>query len=399
MTLVLTLALADLFRDRLALICNVAMICGILVPLMVLQGAKSGVGAYLISELETDPEVLSITSVGNTPLSDTTIEKILEWPGVIFATPSPRAFTEIVTLVKSAPRQLRSTVALSSGSGDPWLGDGVDELPPLGMAITRDLARELALEVGTTVSIVSQLPGRPRQMLIPMQVSAILPADGLRGDTILVNPGVLDKMEAFIDNYALPDFGFPKGRDPATRVVQWEKVRVQAASLHDVARIESRMRIELGLRTQAATSQIEDTLGLITGLNDTIRLIAVVSLSGLVVALAFAFWSSIRAKQVVLAMLSLMGLSLRDLTLFPVIQAVATMVLGLGASLMFYSLTQCLGDSLLGGNLGIEGLLRLGIDGTLWMIALGLLIAAIAALAAAWQGRRTDPATVLRAGG
>ena len=398
MKLVLQIALSDLFKDRLALLCNVAVICGIMLPLMVLLGAKSGVGNYLIDQLETDPEILSISSAGSVPLPEDTLDKILSWPGVEFAVPSPRAFTDSVTLMRNDPREIRSTIALTSGTGDPLLGAVDLALPPMGMAVTSDLAQELSLSLGIEVSIMSQLPKRPKQLLIPMVVSVVLPPTGLRGDTILVNPSVLDTMEAFIDNYALPDYGFPEGRDPAKRVVQWEKVRVQAATLRDVAGIEARMRTELGLRTRAETGQIEGTLGLISGLNGAFRMLAIVSLIGLVAALSFAFWASVNAKRVVLAMLSVMGLGHRHLMLFPVIQALATMGMGLLASIVLYLLAKVSADWILGRALGIEGLLQLGIAGTAGMVGIGLFIAVFAAVGAVWQTRRTDPAIVLRAG-
>ncbi|MGD9294743.1 MAG: ABC transporter permease, partial [Roseobacter sp.] len=63
--LVLRLALRDLFFHKVTLICNIAVLAGVLVPLMVLFGVKNGVYNALIGDLLSNPRNLQIDTSGN----------------------------------------------------------------------------------------------------------------------------------------------------------------------------------------------------------------------------------------------------------------------------------------------------------------------------------------------
>ena len=85
--LIVQLAWRDLLRDRFFLLCNVAVMVGILVPLLVLFGVKNGVYQALIGEMLANPANLQIDTAGNATLSEAEIAPLRDWPEIAFMTP------------------------------------------------------------------------------------------------------------------------------------------------------------------------------------------------------------------------------------------------------------------------------------------------------------------------
>ena len=80
--LIAELALRDLIRDRFFLFCNVAVMVGILVPLLVLFGVKNGVYSALIGDMLADPANLQIDTAGNATLGEAEIALLTRWIAV-----------------------------------------------------------------------------------------------------------------------------------------------------------------------------------------------------------------------------------------------------------------------------------------------------------------------------
>jgi len=74
MTLMIRLALRDLARDRVHLICNIAVIVGIVLPILVLFGVKNGVYNLLIGRLMANPATLQIDTSGNHSFTEDQLE-------------------------------------------------------------------------------------------------------------------------------------------------------------------------------------------------------------------------------------------------------------------------------------------------------------------------------------
>ena len=88
--LILSLAWRALLRDRFFLLCNVAVMVGILVPLLVLLGVKNGVYQALVGEMLADPANLQIDTAGNATLTEGEIAPLRGWPEIAFLTPKVR---------------------------------------------------------------------------------------------------------------------------------------------------------------------------------------------------------------------------------------------------------------------------------------------------------------------
>ncbi|MEO0989893.1 MAG: ABC transporter permease, partial [Pseudomonadota bacterium] len=228
--LVVQLALRDLFRDRIGVICNVAIMAGVLVPLMLLFGVKNGVYQALIGRLLSNPATLQIDTSGNNTFTETELEEVREWPETGFATLKTRSLFDYVNIRSVAARTSREAILQPSGAGDPTLPDGV-QLDLGSVVISAALASQLELSTGSEAMLVTQASERPRQLVLPVTVVGVVPADRMAGRSVLADIAILDLVEAFYDSYALPEHGITEGRPLSDRVATFEGIRAYARDL------------------------------------------------------------------------------------------------------------------------------------------------------------------------
>lgn len=396
--LIASLALRDLLRDRFFLFCNVAVMVGILVPLLVLFGVKNGVYAALVGEMLADPANRQIDTAGNATLSADDIAPLRDWPEIAFLTPKVRGQFDFMNVREEGGRRMRPALVVPSGAGDPTLPDGLD-LSGDEVAISAQLARALSLAPGAELQLISQAEDRPRQLVLRTRVAAVLDDAAVAGAAVLAPFPLLDLIEAFYESYSLPDHGIAGTRPLSDRIPAYEGVRVYAHRLEDLAALQARIEAQLGLATNARTRDVESLLGLGRKLNLALALTAGLAAVGLGAALMLAFWSEAARKRQVLAGIALLGVPGADLALFPVVQALVTAVLGLAVSFGLYLLAgQAAGAMFAHGLPDGAALAVIPPLQALAIVAavLGLVLGASGL--AAWSVQRFDPASVLREG-
>lgn len=396
--LIVHLALRDLVRDRFFLFCNIAVMIGILVPLLVLFGVKNGVYSALIGEMLADPANRQIDTRGNAAFSEAEIAALRDWPEIVFMTPKVRGQFDYMNVRAVDGRRMRPALVLPSGAGDPTLPTGAT-LAPDAVAISAQLAAQLDLSEGAEVQLISQAEGRPRQLVLPMRVGHVLPEAAVSGRTVLAHFQMLDLIEAYYESYSLPEYGIQGTRDLSQRVVSYEGVRVYVDRLENLAGLQTRLEQHLGVATSARTRDVEALLGLGRKLDLALGLTTVLAALGLGAALVLGFWSDVGRKKLVLAGIALLGVSGRRLALFPMVQALVTALAGLVLSFLLYAVAGQAAAALFGQGLPDGAPLAiitwpqaLAICGAVLMLVLG------AAAVAAWSVQRLDPASVLREG-
>lgn len=396
MRLVLGLSLRDLARDWVHLLCNAAVLAGILVPLLVLFGVRNGVYEALLGQLTRNPAVLQIDTRGNTRFSAADAEELRAWPEVAFVTPKTRSLFDYVNLRPAGGRAVRDAVAVPSGSGDPMLAP-LRELGAEEVALSAMLAQQLGVGVGERVELITQATDRPRQLLLPRRVAAVLPEDRLSGRSVLAGLATLDLIEAFYDEYALPEHGITQGRPLAQRVPDYAGLRVYAADLPSLAPLQNRIETRFGVDTEAQTARVMQVLGLGRNLALALALTAAVAGIGLAAALVFGFWAEVARKRRMLANLALLGLRPGQIGLIPLIQALATALVGLGLSFGLFAVAAQVAEHLFDSGLTQEGgLVRLSLAQGAAIAAAVVVFVTASALAAARSALRIDPAVVLR---
>ena len=394
------LALQDLRRDWLFAVCNAAVIFGVLLPLLVLTGIKGGIFSALLDDLRRDPATLRIDTVGNRELTSADVQAVSAMPGTRFVIGRTRSFFDDVNVRPAAGGSIASTVILPTAAGDPFLppeirGAGVAHNQ---VALTAALADQLDLHLGDTVQIVTAAEARPRQLLVEREIVGILDALVFPGRTILVDPETAEDVEAFYEGFAVPEAGITDGRDPSGRGTSFEALRVHATDLAAVAGLQTAVEAALGVETRAQTDLIRRTMTLGHRLDVALTLLGAIAATGLVAALGFAFWSSVERKRSTLAVLALVGLQGPAVAVFPVTQAVATALVGVGLSFVGYGVCANIAGRMFPDAVPDGARLAI-IDPKLGAIlAIGVVVlAAVSSLVAAVRAARVSPAVTLRA--
>ncbi len=398
MRLTLSLALRDLMFQKTHLICNVAVLAGVLVPLMVLFGVKNGVYDALLGEMLSNPRMSQIDTSGNARFAPEDAETVRGWPEAGFVTLKTRSQFDFVNVRGAAGGGLRDAILIPSGTGDPTLPKGL-VLEAGTAALSANLASQLGITTGDRIEIFTQAEGRPRQLRLPLDVVAVLPPGRASGRAVLTGIATLDLVEAFYDAYALPEHGITEGKPLDQRSPDYEGMRVYAASLDVLGALQNRIEAEFGISTEARTAQVENVLRLGRNLNLALLLTAGVASIGLAAALVFGFWGEVQRKRQMLASLALMGLGGNRLWLFPVCQALVSAVLALVVSFGLLHLAAAVAERLFetglagaGGLVRISGAQAAAIAGAVTgFVMLSSLVASRAAL-------RIEPAAVLREG-
>lgn len=398
MGLTISLALRALLLDRIHLICNIAILAGVLVPLLVVFGVKNGVYDALIGRLMSNPATLQIDTSGNAAFTSADAEEVRGWAETGFVTLKTRSIFDFVNVRAEGGRGKRDALLIPSGTGDPTLPKGLT-LREGQAVISAAVADQLGLTPGDVIHVFTQASERPRQLLLPLSVTAVLPADRMGGRAVLTPIAALDLVEAFYDGYALPDHGIFEGRALSDRVAGFEGMRVFARDLHQLAALQNRIETRFGISTEARTREVETVLNLGRNLNLALSLTATVAGIGLAAALIFGFWGEVARKRHMLAVLALMGIGGRRLWLFPVVQALISAALGLMVSFGLFYVAGFAAETLFATGLAEDGgLVRMSLLEAAVIIAAVLGFVTAASVFAARAAARVDPAQVLREG-
>lgn len=395
MILAARIALASLWHERIHLFCNVAILAGALVPLLVLFGVKSGIYRALLDDLLRDPNLLHVTTQGDNAFSEDDRAEIAGWPEAAFVALKTRAISDNALIQRPGGDRVAQATLVPSGPGDPLLSDGA-KVSEGQVAVSRRLSEQLTIENGAGIRIVARSEQRG-PLLLDATVVDILKPDEMKGYAVLMTPVEMDLIEAYYDGYALPDFGLAEGRPLAERTTSFEGLRLYARGLRDVASLEARIQDRFGVRTHSRALDIEGVLALGRNLDLAFLLIASTAVVGLGAALLFSFWAEVDRKRRVLATLMLVGLRRREIALVPLVQAFAIGVAGiLGAFVLFWA-AAFIADAMFADRMpGGKSVIELSALAALFAVLLPLLIVLTAALFAVRTALGIDPAITLR---
>jgi putative ABC transport system permease protein len=393
----LRLALADLTLDRVPLACLAATIAGVVVPLAMLLGVKSGVFGALVDELRRQPGILQVTMPGDRGFSRAEAAEVAGWPETGFVAPDIRAIARRLEARRADGGRIRRMALVPTGPDDPALA-GLP--PPTGRAIAASapLAAALDLAPGATIVAMARRGDPPTAALaLELTVAAVLPRAALEGEAALMDPATMELVEAFYDGYALPEFGVPDGRPLAERAEAFESLRLYARDLESVASLEARVRARFDVPARSRAAEVASVLRLGRNLDLAFSIIAATALGGLAAALVASFWAGVQRKRATLALLGLVGLTPLERAMFPVVQALVVALAGLALSAVALGFGAAAARRLFASELP-EGASVVAL-GAAEMAALAGVVVALCVAASFFAARaaaRVDPAEVLR---
>ncbi len=394
--ILLRLAIADLWHDRIMALCNMAAIIGIVAPLGILTGIKTGVVDALVHDLVSRPDILRVAITGDHGFAPGDIEDVAGWQETGFVTPSSRSIARRLMVRREGGTVIRRAALVATGPGDPWLADNVvidnDEV-----AASSALARRLGLVPGDRLEAVARRGETGQTALrLTLRVAALLPRGTLAGDGLLMTPALMEDIEAFYDGYAVTHRGVTEGQPLGGRTALAENMRLYAADLHSVAALEVRLETRFGVDALSDAAEVEATLDLERRLGLALDLMVAAATVGLFAALTASFWSMTRARRKALAVLAMIGMPPIRLACYPVWVALVTALFGLAGTAGLVMVGGVIATRLFGGDLPGEASFMPSPGDALRLSFGVLVIASAAAFLAAREAARAQPGTVFR---
>ncbi|MEL6980079.1 MAG: FtsX-like permease family protein [Pseudomonadota bacterium] len=393
------LALTDLADDAVHLLCAVALTAALIAPLLLILSVKIGVIGVLLGDLRDLPKHREIEIRGDHSFTLENVAEVRAWPETGFVAPQSAAMISGDIRLKGA----EARGAFVRGAAEPT-GPG-DPLTPLGEALvatelilSEGYARRLNVEAGDEVLLDLVRYGAFEGAATPrLRVAAVLPRRAGGGQFALMRPEAIDWIEAYGFDFAVPQWGVTEGRPLSERRSSFEKMRLYARDIEQVAALEARVERRFDLTARSEAAEIDAILMLERNLAAALAFIAGAGIAGLFFALAALFWGAVRRKRLTLSLLSLMGASPTALAAIPALQALAVSTIGFAAGLaLFAGMSASV-------NLWFEDAVASGravsvlpaTDAALVFCGL-LVVSAGAAAVAAVAAMRADPALVIR---
>ncbi len=390
------LAIADLWHDRIMALCNMAAIIGIVAPLGILSGIKTGVVDALIHDLATRPDILRVAISGNHGFAPGDIEEVAGWQETGFAVPSSRSIARRLMVRREGGTVIRRAALVATGAGEPWLADS-EVITEDEVAASSALARRLDLVPGDRLEAVARRGETGETVLtLTLKVAAVLPRGTLAGDGLLMTPALMDDIEAFYDGYAVTRLGMDEGRPLIERTRLAESMRLYAADLLSVAPLEDRLEKRFGIEASSDASEVEATLDLERRLGLALDLVVAAATAGLFAALAASFWSMTRARRRGLAVLAMIGMPPARLACYPVCVALVTALFGLAGTAGLVMGGAVAATRLFGGDLPGDASFMPSPGDAARLCAGVLVISAAASFLAAREAACTQPGAVFR---
>lgn len=387
------LGLADLWHDRTVFACFVLALAAVLAPLLVLYGLKFGIVTALIEALRSDPENLEVKVLGNHHLSPVQLAEIASLPEVSFFVPTTRSIAaRLFVQPTGAGRVRRAADLIPTGPGDPLLPPDRPPLRDDEIILSNALARHIGVGAGDLVegSNTREVAGLRETFRIPLRVVLVVPERVLVGDRAMTTPATLDRLEAFLDGFAVPELGIG-GRPPEERTVVHANMRLYARELDSLEPLVNRL-IGLGFDVRSRLREVEDIRSLDRRLNLVFGIVAVLGAGGYLMSLAASLWANVERKRPNLSVFRLLGASTVQLVAVPVVQALAIALVGTALSFALYEGTARLINQLFADSLPAEARVCLLHPIHFFGAAAATLIAALSsALAGGARAARIEP--------
>ena len=397
---IIRLSLKDYFHERLLSVCAVLGLAAVLAPLLLLFGVKSGIINTMADRLIEDPRNREVTPIGSGRYGEDWFSMAAKRPGVAFVIPQTRSIAASMVLYNGEGKKPHSVVVdlIPTGEGDPLLEKwGRVPKNETSVALSNTAARKLNVAAGQEVigRVGRSVAGMKEQVTIRLKVDAVLPIEAFPREAAFVRLGLLEATEDYRDGRGSGAFGWPgQARPPGPR--EYPSFRLYARSIYDVATLRD-MFFEQGLEVYAKVEEIEVVQSLDRSFTLIFRLIAIVAVFGYFASMASNVLASVNRKSRHLGVTRLIGFSTGSIVWFPIVQSLATSILGTVTAICFYLVVEVLINRLFSQYLSAgEYVCRLSLGHLTVALGFTVTMSIMASAYAAFRVAKIEPSEVIR---
>ncbi len=338
--MLVSLALRDLWFDKIMSACAAFALVAVITPLLILFSLNYGIVSTLEKQLADNPQNLELTMMQGYSLDAKFFDRLKNNPHVAFYVPLTRSLS--VTADLKAPQKVKTAVDTApTAAGDPLLAYSGLEAPNDGeMVLSYALADYLKAQPGDEIRLyISRTRGgKTERASETLKVSGILDKAVSSRTIAYVSLNVLTAMEDYRDGFdpAL----FSDGSNLNTVRQSYAKARIYAKGLDDVAPLAATLR-DSGYNIRDKEAEIENVKAISSVLDFLFTRISWASIFGGAAALIGLIFSNIGRKEGAYALLQLMGFSRMRVTALVVIE---NLIIGSAAFLVSFGIYKGISD-------------------------------------------------------
>lgn len=391
------LALKDLWHDRIISFCIASSLVAVIAPLLLLFGLRFGIVSQLQGELASDPRNLEIRMLSSGSYDQDWIEQLRQRPDVGFAIGQTRSLNTLADLQVDSSHFIENAEVIPTDRGDPLLGK-LEIRHENEVVLTQEAARELAVNVGDTVTlrVNRQLEERREWGRKSLTVVGILPPTYFNRAAIFTQPSLLKMLEDFRDGYAIPEFGVSSGQPMGSKSPRYARARLYAKSINNVASLERDLRAQR-IETISRLADIENVKSINRVLGIIFNTIAATALIGCIASLIGSFIANVDRKRKHIAVLRLLGFTGPAVGTYVMLQGVLLSLLAyVGGYGIYLIASQIFNRALAGSHTTNQMLCKITLGHSLLAMAMTVIVALLVSSIGAYRAINIEPAQSLR---
>lgn len=397
-SLILRLALQDLWHDRYVSLCIAAALVAVIAPLLLLFGLKHGVVSQLQRELLDDPRNLEVRMLTSGSYDAAWLDEVRALPGVSFAIGQTRSLNTQADLLRDRQHFLEGIELIPSAMGDPLLAETGTFPAGAGVVLSEPAARRLDVVPGDRLTLAAsrRLDGQAERGRTQVSVLGVLPATRFPRPAAFVDLALLIELERFRDGHPSPLLGVDHGAERSDYPVRFARARIFASSGDAVAGVVQALEAQR-IDTASRLAEIESVRAINRVLGLIFSVIAAAATLGCLASMGGAFMANIDRKRREYAVLRLLGFYKPGVAAFVAAQVGLLTLIAFAAGLALFALGSAIFNRALATSHLAAGVVS-HITLAHALIALGLTLAVALAVAAIGVARAfgIQPAESLR---
>ncbi|QIY10408.1 FtsX-like permease family protein [Plesiomonas shigelloides] len=396
-SLLIRLALQDLWHDRIISFCIVSSLIAVIAPLLLLFGLRFGIVEQLQEDLANDPRNLEIRMLSSGSYDQYWIEQLQKRTDVGFAIGQTRSLNTIVDLQTDISHFIENAEVIPTSFGDPLL-KSLKLHNESEVIITEEVSRKLSINVGDILTIrVSRFINERRELgRKSVTVVGVLPATYFNRVAIFTQPSLLLALEYFRDGYVVNDLGITSGVQLNGKSPRYARARLYARDIDQVANLEHALRAQR-IETSSRLADIENVKGINRVLGIIFNTIAATALIGCIASLVGSFIANVDRKRKHIAVLRLLGFTRTAVGGYVMLQGSLLSLIAYSGGFAIYILASQIFNKALTGNQATDQLIcKITLLHSFMALLLTIIVATLVAGIGAYRAINIEPAQSLR---